>query len=171
MHMRSRRTRSIGIGAAAGLVGGLVSGVLLQFTRMTTLDGATAPAMRLVADAAHVTGTPAGWIAYLVYTALLGAIFGWLLASQEVGEGSGIVWGALYGGVWWIVSGLVIIPVLHGVGPLTPAAVDLIRGASFPWFAAMVVDGAFTGGIYAVAVHQRRLTEIETRTTTTRRAA
>ena len=164
--MTSRRTRSIEIGAVAGCVGGIVSGVLLQFTRMTTLDGATAPAIRLVTDAVHLSGSLAGWIAYLIFTTLLGVFFGWLLARQDVGEGSGIVWGALYGGIWWIVSGLAVIPALHGVGPLTPAAVDLIRGASFPWFAAMVVDGAFTGGIYAVAVHQRPSAEVETQTTT-----
>ena len=159
------------MGAAAGLLGGIASGVLLQLTRMTTASGAQAPAMALVADAAHVTDTPAAWIVYLVYTALLGAAFGVLLARQEVGEGSGIVWGVLYGGFWWIVSGLVVIPVLHGVGPLTPAAVDIIRGASVPWFAAMLVDGAFTGGVYAVVMHQAPPAATDTRAATSRRAA
>jgi len=169
--MSARRTRSIEVGAVAGLVGGIASGVLLQLTRMTAASGAQAPAMALVADAAHVAETPAAWIVYLVYTALVGAAFGALLARQDVGEGSGIVWGVLYGGFWWIVSGLVVIPLLHGVGPLTPAAVDIIRGASLPWFAAMLVDGAFTGGVYAVAMRQSPPAARDTRAATSRRAA
>jgi len=169
--MSARRTTSIEAGAAAGLVGGIASGVLLQLTRMTTVSGAQAPAMALVAAAAHVAPAPAAWIVYLVYTALIGAAFGALLARQDVGEGSGIVWGVLYGGFWWIVSGLVVIPALHGVGPLTPAAVDIIRGASLPWFAAMLVDGAFTGGVYAVVMRQSPPAARDTRAATSPRAA
>jgi len=141
---------SIETGATAGLAGGIVSGVLLQLARMTTPDGVRAPAMRLVAGAVHTASVPLAWLAYLVYAALIGAAFGWLLARQRVGGGSGVVWGALYGGFWWIVSGLVVIPGLHAVGPLTPAAVDLVRPASLPWFAAMLVDGAVLGGVYTV---------------------
>src|SRR5437762_7546938 len=93
-------SRGLGIekGAAAGLIGGVVSGVLLQLTHMITPAGVPASAMRLVADAVHVAELPAAWIAYLIYAALIGAGFGALLARQHVGEGSGIVWGVLYGG-------------------------------------------------------------------------
>jgi hypothetical protein len=141
--------KRIEAGATAGLAGGVVSGMLLQLTRMTTPDGVRASAMRLVAGAVHTVSVPLAWLAYLVYAALIGAAFGWLLARQRVGGGSGVIWGGLYGGFWWIVSGLVVIPILHAVGPLTPAAVDLVRPASAPWFAAMVVDGAVLGGVYA----------------------
>jgi hypothetical protein len=142
--------RSIGKGATAGLLGGVVSGALLQLARMTAPDGARVPAMRLVAGAVHSASAPAAWLAYLVYAVLTGAAFGRLLARQEVGEGSGIVWGALYGGFWWIVSGLVVIPILYGVAPLTPVAVDVVRPGALPWFAAMLVDGAVLGGVYAI---------------------
>jgi len=166
-------SRGLGIerGAAAGLIGGVVSGVLLQLTHMITPAGVPASAMRLVADAVHVAELPAAWIAYLIYAALIGAGFGALLARQHVGEGSGIVWGVLYGGFWWIVSGLVVIPALHGVGPLTPAAVDLIRSASLPWFAAMLVNGAFTGGVYAILMHQQPPAATDVRAEGSRRAA
>ena len=146
--------RSIEAGGTAGLVGGIVSGLLLQLAHMTTPDGVRAPAMRLVAGAVHTASVPLAWLAYLVYAALIGAAFGWLLARQRVGGGSGVVWGALYGGFWWIVSGLVVIPLLHAVGPLTPGAVDLVRPAAMPWFAAMLVDGAVLGGVYAMILRR-----------------
>src|SRR5262249_53390255 len=146
---------------AAGVLGGIVSGVLLQLAPMTTADGSRAPAMGLIAGAVHTGHAPLAWLAYLVYTVLLGAAVGWLLHSQQVGEGSGVVWGVLYGGFWWIVSGLVVIPAFYGAGPLTPAAVDVIRNASLPWFAAMLVNGGLMGGAYAVLMHQRPPAEHE----------
>ena len=153
--MRSRTTRSLGIGAAAGLVAGIVSGGLLQLMRMTTMEGLRQPAMTLVAGAVHTARPPLAWAGYVVYAALIGAAFGALLGRQDVGEGAGVVWGVLYGAFWWIVSGLVVIPALYGVGPLTPAAVDVIRNASLPWFAAMLLNGGVLGAAYALLAHRR----------------
>lgn len=153
--MRWRAKRSVAAGVAAGVVAGVVSGVLLELVRVTTMEGVRQPAMGLVAGAAHTARTPLAWAAYLVYAAVIGAAFGWLLRWQRVGAGSGVVWGVLYGGFWWIVSGLVVIPSLYGVAPMTPAAVDVIRNASLPWFAAMLLAGGVLGGVYTLLVHRR----------------
>jgi len=168
--MTWQRQRSIGAGAAAGVLGGVVSGVLLQLTRITTQYGVREPAMGLVAGAVHTVREPLAWIGYLVYAALIGAVFGWLLRWQEVGAAAGGVWGVLYGGFWWIVSGLIVIPALYGVEPMTPAAVDVIRNASLPWFGAMLLDGAVLGGAYALLV-RRRPPRAGTSGVTARRAA
>lgn len=168
--MRSRTKQSVGIGAAAGLLAGIVSGGLLQLVRMTTMEGLRRPAMALVAGAVHTARPPLAWAGYLVYAALIGAAFGALLGRQDVGESAGVVWGVLYGAFWWIVSGLVIIPALYGVGPLTPAAVDVIRNASLPWFAAMLLNGAVLGGAYALLAHRRPPSDTGA-VQTTRRAA
>jgi len=153
--MTSRTRASAGVGAIAGLASGLVSGGLLQLVRMTTTEGVRQPAMGLVAGAVRTTRAPLAWAAYLVFTVLIGMAFGWALARQDVGGASGVVWGVLYGGGWWIVSGLVVIPMLYGVGPLTPAAVDVIRNASLPWFAAMLLDGGVLGGVYGLLSRRR----------------
>jgi hypothetical protein len=166
--MTTRRQRSIAAGAAAGLVSGVISAGLLQVTHMLTPEGVEAPAMGLVAGALHTARDPLAWAGYLVYAVLIGAVFGWLLRGQEIG-GSAVVWGILYGGFWWIVSGLVVIPALYGVGPMTPAAVSVIRNASLPWFGAMLLDGAALGVMYSLLAHQRP-PRAET-TTVTRRAA
>lgn len=139
------------------LVAGIVSGGLLQLMHMTTMEGLRQPAMALVAGAVHTTRPLLAWAGYLVYAALIGAAFGWLTGRQDVGEGAGVVWGVLYGAFWWIVSGLVVIPVLYGVGPLTSAAVDVIRNASLPWFAAMLLNGGVLGGVYPLLAPRRSL--------------
>jgi len=132
--------KKIGAGAVAGLVGGLVSAPLLQLVHVSTDTGIRAPAMGLVTGAVHATTGAAGW----------------LLWKQDVDAGTGLAWGALYGAFWWIVSGLVLIPALRGIAPFTPAAVDVVRVASFPWLAAMIVNGLVLGGVFATLA--RRLT-------------
>ena len=152
--MTSRPKTCMEMGAAAGLIGGIVSGALLELAHMTTAEGLRGPAMGLIAGAVHTTHAPLAWAGYLLYAALIGAGLGWLLRYEDVGAG-GVVWGVLYGGFWWIVSGLVVIPALYGIGPMTPAAVDVIRSASLPWFAAMLVDGGVLGAAYALLMRRR----------------
>jgi len=159
--------KKIGAGAVAGLVGGLVSALLLQLVHVWTDTGVREPAMRLVTGAVHATTGAIGWLAYLLYAVIIGGLFGWLLWKQDVDEGTGLAWGALYGAFWWIASGLVVIP-----APFTPAAIDVVRVASLPWFAAMIVDGLVLGGVFAMLA--RRLTaraETGVAASPTRRAA
>ena len=173
--MTSPARRRLTVGAVAGLAGGTVSGMILQFARVLTPEGVEGPAMGLVAGALHTVHEPQAWAGYLIYAALIGAAFGWLMEGHAadgglgVAWGFGVVWGVLYGAFWWIVSGLVVIPAFYGVGPLTPAAMNVIRNASLPWFGAMLLDGAVLGGSYALLVH-RRPSRAETGTVT-RRAA
>jgi hypothetical protein len=167
--MTSRTKTSIEMGAVAGVIGGVVSAGLLQLAHMTTSEGVRGPAMGLVAGAVHTARAPLAWAGYLVYAAFVGAVFGWLLKYEDVGA-SGAVWGLLYGGFWWIVSGLVVIPALYGIGPMTPGAVDVIRGASLPWFLAMLLDGVVLGMAYALLMHRRPAREADT-SVVTRRAA
>jgi hypothetical protein len=146
--------KKIGAGAIAGLIGGLVSALLLQLVHVSSDTGIREPAMRLVTGAVHARTDAAGWLAYLVYAVIIGGLFGWLLWKQEVDEGTSLAWGALYGAFWWIASGLVVIPALRGIAPFTPAAVDVVRAASFPWLAAMIVDGLVLGGVFATLAHR-----------------
>jgi hypothetical protein len=163
--------KKIEAGAVAGLVGGLVSAVLLQLLRVSTDAGTRAPAMRLVAGTVHSATNAAAWIGYLVYAVIIGGLFGWLLWKQDVEEGTGLVWGALYGAFWWIASGLVVIPALRGIAPFTPAAVDVVRFAALAWFAAMIVDGLLLGGIYATLARRLGGGESSVAAAKTRRAA
>ena len=79
-----------------------------------------------------------------------------LLVVRTASPRRAFAWGALYGAFWWIASGLVLIPALRGIAPFTPAAVDVVRVASFPWLAAMIVNGLVLGGVFATLA--RRLT-------------
>lgn len=153
------KASAIAAGTAAGLAGGVVSGALLQLMRVSTPDGTREPAMVFVAGALHSRSDAVGWLAYVVYAALIGAAFGWLLRRRELTEGAGLVWGGLYGTFWWIVSGLVILPAARGLAPLTPDAVDFARMAALPWLTGSLLAGLVLGAVYAAVArgtHGRR---------------
>ena len=67
----------------------------------------------------QMVGSPtagAGFLAHLVINALIGASFGLIFYSRVRGTGSGFGYGALYGGVWWILGPLTLIPLMMGMG-------------------------------------------------------
>ena len=109
----------------AGLAGGLVSARLLQVSRMTTMEGVRQPAMGLVAGAVHTTRMPLAWAAYLAFTVLVGTAFGWILRRHEVDGGR-------------LVDRL-----------------EVIRNASLPWFATMLLNGGVLGGLYGLLSRRR----------------
>jgi len=145
----------IGAGLVAGALGGVASGAVLRVAPMMTADGARGPAMRMVADAVHTTKLPLAGAAYLVYAVLIGVLFGWMLAEQRMRATAGVVWGLLYGVFWWLASLAIVMPVLRGLAPLTPAAVDAARRGSAWWLVAMLLDGAVLGGVYALIAERR----------------
>jgi hypothetical protein len=145
----------VAAGLVAGVIGGIASGIVLRVAPMTTAAGARAPALRLVAGAVHTASLPLAAAVYVVYGAALGALFGWLVGGQRLRAGAGVVWGVLYGVLWWLVSLAIVIPALRGLAPLTPAAVDAVRAGGVWWLAAMLLQGAVVGAVYALLGRQR----------------
>ncbi len=141
--MRSKLTAGI----IAGLIGGLVFGMMMQM--MKTPDGKM-PMMGMVAMVVGSKSLLVGWLYHLFNSAVMGGIFGLLLGKLVHGYGSGLGWGALYGLVWWVLGGLILMPLLLGMpmfAPLTMAGMmpvamgslmghiiyGLILGAAFVW--------------------------------------
>jgi hypothetical protein len=112
--------RSALIGAGAGIVGGVVFGLMMSMMSAPTPDGG---AMPIIAMVCRIVGSPtvlAGWLYHLFNSAVIGAVFGWLLGGRVSGYGSGAAWGAAYGVVWWVLGGLILMPVLLGLPPFAP---------------------------------------------------
>ncbi|PYN87526.1 MAG: hypothetical protein DMD87_14060 [Candidatus Rokuibacteriota bacterium] len=114
--------RRIGTGLVAGLIAGIVFTLVALFLR-TAMPGDEHTSMLVVAaEALHSHGRLAGWVASLVYTVIIGGIFGWLVSAEPADEPRLMLWGGLYGLAWWIVSGVLLIPALLGKVPLSSAA-------------------------------------------------
>jgi hypothetical protein len=110
----------IGASVVGGIVGGVVFGIMMHMMTAPTPEGGRMPVIAMVGQ---IVGSPtltAGWLYHLFNSAVIGAIFGWLLGPRVRGYGGGFAWGTAYGFGWWILGGLVLMPVLLGMPPFAP---------------------------------------------------
>lgn len=135
--MRSR----IVTGIIAGLIGGVVFGMLMQM--MAAPDGK--PMMAMVAKAVSSDSFAVGWLYHLFNSAVIGGIFGWLLGSRIQGYGTGLGFGALYGFIWWILGGLILMPVLLGMSPFAPLMMEMMRPVAMGSFIGHIIYGLILG--------------------------
>src|ERR1700758_4161650 len=101
----SRTLRSIGWGALAGLIGGLVFlpiiAAVTGLTKIAGLVGSTSPAI--------------GVVLHLLSSGLIGISYGLLFERESPDFAAGITWGLLYGLVWWFAGRLTLFPILQGL--------------------------------------------------------
>jgi hypothetical protein len=141
---------AVAVGAAAGLIAGLVFGVMMQLMTAPTPDGSAMPMMAMVAMVVRSESLAVGWLYHLFNSAVIGALFGWLVGSRIHGYGPALAWGAAYGATWWVLGALILMPLLLGMPafaplmmpPMIPVAVGslighvgfgFILGAGFVW--------------------------------------
>jgi uncharacterized membrane protein YagU involved in acid resistance len=126
----------IGLGALAGLGGGLVFGLMMAMMEFLPMV-----AMLVGQDSALV-----GFLVHMAISAVLGAGFGFLFGAASTRPADGVAWGVLYGVIWWVVGALIIMPVGLGM-PVQLVSVEGITGA-FPSLAGHLVFGVVTALIF-----------------------
>lgn len=130
--------RTVPVGIAGGLVGGVVFGLMMQLMGMLGMIGMLVGSESLVV----------AWLVHLAVSAVIGAGFGLLLAPRVHGVGTGAALGAAYGLLWWVLGPLLLMPAAMGM-PLV--AVDAVALQSL---VGHLVFGVVLGVVVAVA--QRR---------------
>ncbi len=125
-------------GIYGGLAGGLIVGILMVVTRMP-----------LIGRMFGVDTVGGGLLMHLTLSALIGALFGALTGQAVRGPATGIRHGMVYSGLWWLLSPVLLTPLLTGT-EFPPAwnlgmAVFLIPG-----LALHLVFGAILGASYGV---------------------
>ena len=145
-------------GVVAGLVAGVVFGIMMQMMSAPTPDGRMVPMMLMVAQVVRSDSLAVGWLYHLFNSAVIGGIFGWILGSRTAGRpGASAGWGIVYGFAWWILGGLILMPVFLGMpafaplkmAPMRPVAMGslmghlifgLILGILFGWLRGRAID-------------------------------
>ncbi len=107
-------------GILSGLVAGVVFGTMMQMMTAPTPEGQQVPMMAMVAKVVRSDSVAVGWLYHLFNSAVIGAIFAWILGGRAQNYTAGIGWGALYGFAWWILGALILMPVLLGMPPFAP---------------------------------------------------
>jgi uncharacterized membrane protein YagU involved in acid resistance len=95
--------RSLGWGAAAGLVGGIVASPILL---------ATGVLARVAGLATSFSGLR-GLLIHLIVSALIGMTYGLLFRNEASSLGLGVAWGWLFGLIWWYAGPLTLLPLLQ----------------------------------------------------------
>jgi uncharacterized membrane protein len=142
--------RRIGTGLVAGLIAGIVFTLVALFLETAMPGGEHTSMLIVLAEALHSHGRLAGWVACLIYTVIIGGIFGGLVSAEPATEPRLLVWGGLYGLAWWIVSGLLLIPALLGKVPLSSAALDAMKPVALASLVEHVLYGVVLGIVFAL---------------------
>ncbi len=96
-------------GVYGGLAGGLVFGVMMGFQGMLPMIG-------------KMVGLPsagAGFAVHMLNSAIIGAGFAVVLGGRVAGVTGlkgGLHYGLLYGGAWWLLGPLTLMPLFLGMG-------------------------------------------------------
>ncbi len=98
--------RSIKLGALGGLLGGVVFGVMMGMMGMLPMIG-------------QMVGQPnavAGFAVHMINSVMIGVGFAVVFGRVVSSVGSGLSIGLLYGGVWWLLGPLTLMPLFMGMG-------------------------------------------------------
>lgn len=139
----------IGAGALAGLVGGLLFGIMMQMMSAPTPEGGKMPMMAMVAMVVRSDSIAVGWLYHLFNSAVIGALFGALLGGRVHSTGSGIGWGAVWGFVWWILGGLILMPLFLGMPAFAPLQMAPMRMVAMGSLVGHLLFGIIMGLAFA----------------------
>jgi hypothetical protein len=98
--------RTLGRGVYGGLAGGVVFGAMMGMMGMLPMIG-------------QMVGYPnaaVGFAVHMVNSAIIGAGFAVVFSKTAKSLGTGISSGLLYGGIWWLLGPLTLMPLFMGMG-------------------------------------------------------
>ena len=137
-------------GIISGLVAGVVFGIMMQMMNAPTPEGGQMPMMAMVAKVVRSDSMAVGWIYHLFNSAVIGAVFGWLLGERSHKFSAAIGWGLGYGFVWWILGGLILMPVFLGMAPFAPLQMEMMRPVAMGSLMGHLIYGLILGGGFAM---------------------
>ncbi|MGH6927488.1 MAG: hypothetical protein ACREEV_04145 [Dongiaceae bacterium] len=141
--------RRIGASVVAGLMGGVVFGLMMQMMTAPMPDGGQIPVIAMVGQIVGSSTVGVGWLYHLFNSAVIGAIFGWLLGDRVHGYASALGWGAAYGFAWWIIGGLILMPILLGMPAFAPLMMPPMRMVGIGSLVGHLIYGSILGGAFA----------------------
>lgn len=136
----------IGAGIIAGLIAGVVFGMMMQTMMAPTPNGGQMPMMAMVAMVVHSKSIATGWLYHLFNSAVIGGIFGGLFGALIAGSyGKGFGWGIFYGFIWWILGGLVLMPILLGMSAFAPLTMPMMHKVAMGSLMGHLIFGMILG--------------------------
>jgi len=132
-------------GVMAGLIAGVVFGVMMQMMSAPTPDGGSMPMINMVAMIVGSQSAVVGWAYHLFNSVVIGGIFGLLLGGRITTYSTGLLWGALYGMVWWVLGALILMPLFLGMQPFAPLVMAPMRMVAMGSLMGHIIFGLILG--------------------------
>lgn len=101
-------TRNVTAGIVGGIAGGVLFGLMMQAMDM----------LPMVAMLAQSKSVGLGWVVHLVISVVFGVVFALVLGPTVTSYGRGLVAGAAYGVVAWVIGALVVMPLWLGMSQM-----------------------------------------------------
>lgn len=149
-------------GVGGGLIAGVVFGLMMQMMTAPAPDGGRMPMMAMVARVVNSDSLVVGWLYHLANSAVIGALFGYF-AGRLARYREGLGWGAAYGVGWWVLGGLVLMPVFLDMPPFAPLTMPPMRPVAFGSLVGHPIYGLILGTVYVRLAGQRAEARIERR--------
>jgi uncharacterized membrane protein YagU involved in acid resistance len=140
-------------GIEAGLLAGIIFGIMMTVMSVPTPDGGEAPMMRLVAMVVNSTNLTMGWFYHLFNSALIGALFGAFYDDKTYNYKQATGQGALYGFIWWVIGGLILMPLFMGKPIFGPLLNEMMRPMALASFMGHLIYGVVLGAVYVKLRH------------------
>ncbi|MBS0604517.1 MAG: hypothetical protein JSS60_05700 [Verrucomicrobia bacterium] len=105
----------------SGIVSGLIAGIVL---------GCMMIRMGIMANVGAMMGMPhpvAGFFFHLIYSGLIGLIFGLVFYSLAKDFFTSAIWGVIYGVIWWFLGTLTLAQMMMGL-PVSWNAIAMLQG-------------------------------------------
>jgi hypothetical protein len=141
--------RRLLLGAVAGILGGIVFGIMMQMMTAPTPEGMRMPMMAMVAMVVGSTSIAVGWTYHIFNSAVIGGLFGLLLGGRVNSVGGGLGWGAAWGLVWWVLGGLILMPIMLDMPAFAPLQMASMRMVALGSLMGHLVYGLILGAAYA----------------------
>jgi hypothetical protein len=130
--------------------------MMMQLMSAPTPDGGSMPMMAMVAMVVKSESILVGWLYHLFNSAVIGALFGAILGRRVVDRRSALVFGAVWGVVWWVLGGLILMPLALGMNPFAPLLMPPMRPVAAGSLVGHLVYGLILGFVYASMTANRR---------------
>lgn len=137
--------RTIGVGVVSGVLGGLVLDGVMRVLSIHTPDGSTISMIGYLGAAIYPPDPWIGWLAYLLYGAVIGGMFAYIVGDRMIGERTAAFWGGVYGCGWWVVACAILLPTLLRVMPFGEDARGALRQVAVPLLGGHIVYGGILG--------------------------
>jgi hypothetical protein len=102
--------QEVKVGVNSGIVGGLAGGMV--FGMLMFMMGV----MPMIAMMVGSESIIIGWMLHILISVITGVFFVIIFSSQIKNYTSALVFGMIYGLVWWVLGALVAMPVILGMG-------------------------------------------------------